>query len=304
MNGQRKYTFIPVSECQMCKSGSDQFRVLGKRLNRAQGKKPAKRSGITVSVCKCRNCGLIFSNPMPLPENFEDHYAIPPESYWKESYFQDEKNYFQGAIKILNSLMPFQSGMRSLDIGAGLGKQMKALEAAGFEAFGFEPSPPFYERAISKMKIDPEKLKLASIEEAVYPENHFDFISFGAVLEHLAEPSISIEKALTWLKPNGILHIEVPSSDWLIARMANIYYKMIGTDYVGNLSPMHEPFHLFEFTLKSFEVHARLFNYKIAHHDYYIGDTYLPGSLSSIVRPVMKWTNTGMQLCVWLQKKG
>ena len=62
---------------------------------------------------------------------------------------------------------------------------------------------PFYERAISKMNIDPGKLKLGMIEDVDYPENHFDFITFGAVLEHLYHPAASIEKAMKWLKPGG-----------------------------------------------------------------------------------------------------
>jgi hypothetical protein len=37
---------------------------------------------------------------------------------------------------------------------------MIALEAGGFDAYGIEPSIPFYEKAISKMNIRREKLKL------------------------------------------------------------------------------------------------------------------------------------------------
>jgi 2-polyprenyl-3-methyl-5-hydroxy-6-metoxy-1,4-benzoquinol methylase len=44
----------------------------------------------------------------------------------------------------------------------------------------------------------------------IFPEAHFDFITFGAVLEHLYDPSMSIHKAMSWLKPSGIMHIEVP----------------------------------------------------------------------------------------------
>jgi len=54
---------------------------------------------------------------------------------------------------------------------------------------------------------------------------------------------------MSWLKTDGIMHIEVPSSDWLIARLLNFYYKIRGLDYVTNISPMHEPFHLYEFAL-------------------------------------------------------
>ncbi len=298
-----KYTFQYITHCNMCGADSSKHRVLGKRLNRSQGKRPSKKIGITTTVLKCKDCGLIYSNPQPIPNDLQDHYGIPPKDYWKDEYFIENKDYFKKEIEVLEKIMKVSVGMKSLDIGAGLGKQMIALADAGFDAHGFEPSKPFYRQAISKMKIDPTKLKLGMIEELEYPDNYFDFISFGAVLEHLYDPANSINRAMKWLKPTGILHIEVPSSKWLVGKIINFYYKIKMTDYVGNISPMHEPFHLYEFGLKSFEKHAKKNNYEIAFHEYYVCQTFLPKILDTVLVPYMKKTNTGMQLCVWLRKK-
>lgn len=303
MNKQKRYYFNHIDNCNMCGSNSDKHKILGKRLNGSQRKNPKNKIGITTTIVKCTNCGLIYSNPQPVPFDIQDHYGVPPESYWKEDYFTVSDNYFQVEIERLKTLLDFKNGMKSLDIGAGIGKQMIALSKAGFETYGFEPSKQFYERAISKMGISPDKLKLGMIEEVEYPDNQFDFISFGAVLEHLYDPSGSILKALRWLKSNGIIHIEVPSSDWLIGKIINLFYKIKGTDYVGNLSPMHEPFHLYEFSLKSFKEHSRQNGYELAFHEYYVCQTFMPKIFDYILKPYMHWTNTGMQLCVWLRKK-
>ncbi len=297
------YNYLEIETCNMCGSKTKNHIYLGKRLNQSQGKKPRKKKGITANIYKCNSCNLIYSNPMPYPDNIESHYGIPPESYWKESYFKVNPNYFKGELQILSKLIIKSNKMKSLDIGAGIGKSMISLSNFGFDAYGFEPSKPFYNRAISKMGITPNKLKNTSIENAEYPENEFDFITFGAVLEHLYNPSLAIQKALKWCKPNGVIHIEVPSSKWLINKIANIYYKMIGTNYVANISPMHEPFHLYEFGLNSFIEHSKKNNYEIAHYDYYVCDTYMPKFLDFVLKPYMKWTNSGMQLCVWLRKK-
>ena len=297
------YHFHAVAFCNMCHAEEKYFKVLGKRLNHSQGKHPSKLTGITVSVIQCKNCGLIFSNPQPIPEKMSDHYGTNPEEYWKEDYFKVDPNYWWYSLVRLKKLMEIKPSMKSLDIGAGIGKCMIALTNAGFESYGFEPSEPFYKRAIEKMNIPQEKIKLDSIESAEYDDNFFDFIKFGAVLEHLYDPDNSIKKAMKWLRPGGILEIQVPSSEWLINRLANIYYRLTGTDYVANISPMHNPFHLYEFTLNSFKEHAKKNNYEIALHEYYVGQTFMPKVLEKILNAYMEQTHTGMQLDVWLRKK-
>jgi ubiquinone/menaquinone biosynthesis C-methylase UbiE len=286
----------------MCDSKTSSHKLLGRRLNQSQGFFPSKKRGISTTIFKCTVCGLIYANPLPIPLDLQDHYGVPPEEYWKKEYFILDENYFREGIESFKRLQAFQPGMKALDIGAGLGKQMKALEKAGFEVYGFEASRPFYERAISQMNISPEKLKYGMLEEMEYPSEFFDFISFGAVLEHLYDPSRSIMRALNWLKPSGLIHIEVPSSRWLINNMINKVYSLTLKDYVGNISPMHEPYHLYEFSLESFKLNGEKNNYSIAHHEYYVCDTYLPSFLDRIASEIMKRTETGMQLTVWLRK--
>ncbi len=297
-----KYTFEEIEVCNMCANSTMDHKIMGRRLNGSQGQNPKLRGGITTTVRKCTSCGLIYSNPQPKPIDIQDHYGIPPENYWKEDYFIVDENYFQGEIKRLKQLIEMKSDLKSLDIGAGLGKQMIALSKIGFDTYGIEPSKPFFDRAVSEMGIPKSKMKLNIVEEAEYPDEFFDFISLGAVLEHLYDPSSSIQKALTWLKPNGIIHIEVPSAHWLVNRLINLYYKLTFKDYVGNLSPMHPPFHLYEFALKSFQLNAVKYKYEIAHYEYYVCKTYLPEILDIFLKPLMRKTNTGMQLCVWLRK--
>jgi 2-polyprenyl-3-methyl-5-hydroxy-6-metoxy-1,4-benzoquinol methylase len=299
------YTFYPVDTCEMCGSGPEQHKVLGQRLNQSQGNSPKKKSGIAVSVMKCRNCGLIFSNPMPVPHDIQDHYGVPPENYWTEEYFILDDNYFSDQIDCLEKLMPVKQGMRALDIGAGLGKCMIALGKKGFDAYGFEPSLPFYKKAIEKMGISPEKLRVGMMEEMEYPAEEFDFITFGAVLEHLYHPAQSIAKAMQWLKPGGIIHIEVPSSKHLVSKIFNAYYRFRGTNYVTHISPMHAPFHLYEFDVRSFQRLGEKQNFEIVRTDYFVCEIFfLPSMIKPVLSAYMKWTDTGMQLSIWLKKKG
>ena len=297
-----KYYFLSIEKCNLCDAPKEQFKTLGKRLNSSQGKRPRRKVGICTTIQKCSNCDLIFANPMPIPFDIQDHYGKTPESYWTNDYFKIDENYFKGVLDWVNTIQPFEKGMKALDIGAGIGKGMVAMEKAGYEVFGIEPSISFYERALDRMGIDQGKIQNVAIEDAKFDENYFDFISFGAVLEHLYDPGESIQKAMQWLKPGGLIQIEVPSAHWLTNKIINRYYRMIGTDYVANLSPMHEPYHLYEFGLKSFEFHAKANGYAIADSHYIVCDTFLPSWMDFIVKPYMKARNKGMQLSILLQK--
>jgi hypothetical protein len=94
---------------------------------------------------------------------------------------------------------------------------------------------------------------------------------------------------------------EVPSSDWLTSRLVNLAYRAQGLDYVTNLSPMHPPFHLYEFTPRSFEAHAQRNGHTVALVQPMAGaDTFLPGP-DRLWRRLMLRTGTGMQLGVWLR---
>jgi 2-polyprenyl-3-methyl-5-hydroxy-6-metoxy-1,4-benzoquinol methylase len=299
-----RYTFKSVTECEMCGDKIDGHKVIGQRLNKSQGFRPRSKSGISVSVKRCKKCGLVYSDPQPIPSSIQDHYGIPPESYWDEAYFNWDESYFLPQINTAKSLIGFRPGMKALDIGSGIGKGVVALGKAGFDAYGLEPSETFYKKSIESTKISPDKLKLASIEDAVYEENFFDFISMKAVVEHLYTPSASIESVVRWIKPGGVIYIEVPSADYFITNFIDVYFKAIGTTYTSHISPMHEPYHLFEFSLKSFSENANLKNYDVVRCDYDVCEIpFFPKVLHPLMRMYMKATNSGMDIQVWLKKK-
>jgi SAM-dependent methyltransferase len=192
--------------------------------------------------------------------------------------------------------------MNALDVGCGIGKCMKSLEEAGFNVSGIESSETFYKKALSHMAIKADQIKLGMVEEVEYNKK-FDFITFGAVFEHLYEPAKALERASGWLNSGGIVHIEVPSSRHLLAKIINIYYRLAGTNYVTNLSPMHSPFHLYEFNLDSFKLMSKRLGFSVEDYHFEVGDIpFVPKIIQPIARWYMVKTNTGNQLTVYLKK--
>ena len=122
------------------------------------------------------------------------------------------------------------------------------------------------------------------------------------MLEHLADPSAAMKKAVGWLKPTGVLYVQVPSSNWLFSKILNTYFRFIGTELVTNLSPMHAPFHLYEFSLESFRRNGEINNYEIKAKHFIEGDHFLPKRFTPLIDKFLNATNTQMQVEVWLQR--
>jgi SAM-dependent methyltransferase len=295
------YSFHSINRCPFCNANN--FRLLGKRLNASQGFSPHKKTGVSVSVVKCKNCGLVVPQPLPVPLSIEDHYKVPPETYWKPEFFKVNEIAFDGLNNQMNSIQKMKPGSKILDIGAGFGRAMVAMEKKGYDVYGIEPSEAFYDKAVNEMGVPKDKLKLSTVEDCCFEEGFFDVVLFVAVLEHLYHPAEMLMKAMKWLKPGGLMFVEVPSSRWLIAKMVNFQYRLRGKDYVINLSPMHEPYHLYEFTHRSFQIHAQNNHYEIADYHYYICSTFMPSFLNPLIIPIMKKTKTGMELGLWLRKQ-
>lgn len=287
----------------MCGDPVEGHKLLGQRLNSSQGFRPRSKSGISVSVKRCKKCGLIYADPMPIPDSIQDHYGIPPESYWEKEYFVMGPNYFFSQINRIKEIIGFRQGMKSLDIGSGIGMMVLSLANAGFDAYGLEPSETFYKKALEFTRLPENRIKLSSVEDAIYPENEFDFIMINAVAEHIYTPSASMANIMKWVKPGGVVYISVPSADYLVTGIIDFYFKLIGTLYTSHISPMHEPFHIYEFSKRSFEENARINNYRIIDAKYMVCNIpFFPKVLHPLLRRYMEITNTGMNLDIWIQK--
>lgn len=289
----------------MCGEMDTQSIILGQRFNCRQGLRTHRLQGITTTVKKCSRCGLVYTNPIPVPLKISDHYDVRPEEYWGSEYLNYDPGHFSWQTRIALELLNRRAScsLVALDIGCGVGKDIKTLHRNGFDCYGIEPSRSFCGEAIALTGLDNSRIICESLESATFQEAKFDFINFGAVFEHLYHPAASLAKVVGWLKPGGIVHIEVPSSRWLIERLYHIALKMKGSECTSYLSPMHAPYHLYSFSIESFRCLSSKLGLDILRHDYHVNSAlHTPRPLKGLVSSLMRKTNRGMQLTVWLGK--
>ncbi len=133
------------------------------------------------------------------------------------SYYQNrtKKEIYKGSpsppcrlednIRRLSEFGSYIRNKRWLDFGCGLGGTLDELATEASFAVGLEPNKERASIAISKghSVID----NLADIETG-----SLDIVTMFHVLEHLTEPLITLAKLRMYLKPGGILLVEVPHS--------------------------------------------------------------------------------------------
>jgi len=129
-----------------------------------------------------------------------------------ELYQHKTDSYFQNSRQDLLELIPPPGPYRILELGAGSGATLRTAKARGLasEVVGMD---------IAKVDdIDTEgpvvdRFIYGNIEELEldFPDNYFDVVLCGDVLEHLVDPWKIVEKIHKHLKPGGLFISSIPN---------------------------------------------------------------------------------------------
>ena len=162
-------------------------------------------------LLRCDACGsAVTEGDPPPPDAYETgQYAPgPPRARGPVDWFQ-RATVGQPVRFLRRAGLP--PGGRVLDVGAGPGRLVRALSAAGYDARGIDPS----RRSVALAGGTVEHAALAD-----HSDSGLDAVVLWHVLEHLEDPAAALERARGWLKPSGILLVAVPNPASLQAWIA------------------------------------------------------------------------------------
>lgn len=194
------------------------------------------------TVYKCSSCGLGILDPRPSQQELAELYR---GAYFASHYdegmqpgteaIQERLSQERHRIKFFS---PFKAGGRVLDIGCGRGYFLLACRERGFEVQGFDVSEDGAAYVRETLGIPVR----TGMTEGAFEDATFDVITMWHSLEHTSDPAKYLELAGRWLKPGGVLVIDVPNYSSTDARMKWDAWE-----------DWDLPYHLLHFTPKSLD---------------------------------------------------
>jgi len=105
---------------------------------------------------------------------------------------------------------------RLLDVGCGNGSFLVQMKQLGWEVTGIEPDGEAASFSRKNYGLDVFK---GPLEEAKYPNEHFDTITMNHVIEHVLDPISLLKECRRILRPGGKLIVITPNIDSLGQRI-------------------------------------------------------------------------------------
>lgn len=158
---------------------------------------------------------------------------------------------------------------RVLDVGCGSGVLLARMQSLGWQVEGVEVDPPAVEAARRRGV----PVRLGTLEQQAFPDNHFDAVHSAHVLEHVHDPVALLAECRRILKPGGTLVFLTPNvQSW--------GHRLLGPAWL-NLDP---PRHLMLFSAPNLRAAAGRAGLTVQRLDTTVRTAWVYGALSYRIR--------------------
>lgn len=190
-----------MTVCPTC-SGGAIIRLLPAR--RASGDRMALRPW----VVGCRDCGLVFNDPLVHPNQAE----YGPDGPWAKGHRFEykaapgdlRKSSHTEIAAAIDSLSPQDRSL--LDIGCGRGHLVQHYHDRGWRAAGMDSAAAPYLRKVGLLAVD-----------EIPRDSDYSVVVLNHVLEHLTDPLEMLSRARRAIRDGGHIIVGTPSLDGLVA---------------------------------------------------------------------------------------
>ena len=184
---------------------------------------------------RCLNCGLVYLQVRPTPEEIGLYYPSEYQPY--RTAIQDERypwmrwarnRNIQKYCQIVARYSAHNPG-KVLDIGCSTGIFLDAMRQRTWDATGVEISQEAVAYAQQRFGLN---VVQGQLEEIHFETESFDAITLWNVFEHLYNPNETLQEIQRLLKKNGILVMVFPNWD-------SLDHHLFGKGWIGYDTPRH-----------------------------------------------------------------
>jgi 2-polyprenyl-3-methyl-5-hydroxy-6-metoxy-1,4-benzoquinol methylase len=195
-------------------------------------------------LMRCAECGCVWLVDPPTPAEMGEHYT--------EDYHRVIAKGGETAAEIRwrthrELISKYKSGGSILDIGCSSGAFLGTLPKT-WKLFGIEMERATAEKARAATGAD---VFVGDVMDAPFAPETFDAITCFDLLEHVYHPRAFLSRVLEWLKPGGMVFINLPNIDsWEARALGSFWYGL------------ELPRHLFHFSPRSLRHVMRLLGFE------------------------------------------
>lgn len=162
-------------------------------------------------IVRCESCGHMQVAHFPAEAQLDEAYAEVSEA----AYLDEEAGQRATAARALERIERHAGRGRLCDLGCWVGFLVSEAERRGWEAWGVEPSEFASSFAVERLGL---RVQQGSLDSADLPEQHFDALVLGDVIEHLPDPGRALERMASLLAPGGVVYLALPDAGSRVAR--------------------------------------------------------------------------------------
>lgn len=216
----------------------------------------------------CKKCGLMYLNPRMSAAQYSEFYRETYRSFIRSNRTFEE--IFDLEMKEGGEMLNFcreilKPGHSVLEIGCGPGGILCAMQSAGMDVHGVEPS--LKESEFARARGIPVESKM--LEELEPKNGVYDLVILSRSLNHFADPSGALEKIHSLLKPGG-----------------SVMLRLLDFPMQCHFAPVHEcsqADHLYMFCQETAEAMLASKGFEILRMNPPMG--WLPGFLNLWMKP-------------------
>jgi len=214
-------------------------------------------------LVRCDSCGLVRVAPLPDPETaraFYDRRYFDSDfscGVRKGSYLETDASRVGEYREILDIIEKYRPSGRLLEVGCAAGSFLNYARRAGYEVEGVDVSEWAAGAAREQFGLN---VHVGRLVETGLPDEDFDIVFLGDLLEHEPEPLEFLAEVKRVTKPQGMVVIKVPTYvnsfyyrtarllpiSWTLGRLDVRLLQALKLSREGEPLP---PYHLYEYSL-------------------------------------------------------